>query len=155
MGGPEVGRPQMPGYGVPDSLDGALPWTWALDVMDKTKDFFVSTTRPDGRPHSMPVWGLWSNDLFVFSTAITSVKSVNLKADPRIAVGGADGPRAIVIEGVARIVELDEVPDFVPAYKTKYDYTIDQGPVWAIEPTVAFGFVEDDSFAPTATRWKF
>lgn len=155
MATPLTGRPHMPGYGVPDSNDGVLPWSWAEDLIRECRIFFIGTARPSGRPHMMPLWGVWSDGLFVFSTAITSVKSENLKKNPNITIGCGHGSKGFVLDGVARIVELDEVPDFVNAYRKKYDYKIESGPVWGVDPKVAFGFVEDDSFARTATRWRW
>jgi len=146
----------MPGYGVPSDNDGALPWSWAEERIESCHNYFVATTRPDGRPHVMPVWGAWTDGLFVFSTAITSRKSENLKANPRVTVAiECDDKEAVILEGDARLVELDEVPGFVDVYRKKYDYMIDSGPVWAVEPRSAFGFIEDDSFARTATRWRW
>jgi hypothetical protein len=152
---PLLGRPQMPGYGVPDELDDALPWSWAEERLSDCRNYFVASTRPDGRPHAMPVWGVWVHGMFVFSTAITSVKSKNLIANPACVVTAELGPDALVLEGDAKITPLAELPDFVDTYKEKYDYTIEEGPVWAVRPRVAFGFVEDDSFAQTATRWRW
>ena len=61
-GGPEptVERPTMPdGYGVPDTLEGALPWSWAVERLASARNMWFSTTRPDGRPHAVPAWGMW------------------------------------------------------------------------------------------------
>ena len=145
----------MPGYGVRDELDGALPWSWAEDLLSDTRNYFVASTRPDGRPHAMPVWGVWVHGLFVFSTGITTVKSKNLLANPACAVTAERVHDHLVLEGKAKITQLDDIPDFVGAYKKKYDHTIEEGPVWAVHPRAAFGFVEDDSFAQTATRWRW
>ncbi len=145
----------MPGYGVRDGNDGALPWSWAEERLVRCRNYYIATTRPDGRPHLMPLWGTWTDGVFVFTTAITSVKSKNLEANPSCAVCIDDGHEAVVVEGEAELVQLDDVPGFVDDYKKKYDYKIEEGPVWALRPRVAFGFIEDDSFAETATRWRW
>jgi hypothetical protein len=152
---PRVDRPQMPGYGVPDTVDGALPWSWALERIAKVRTHFISSVRPDGRVHVMPVWGIWTDGWYVFSTAITSVKSKNLMANPSVGVSFEDGMDAFVLEGTAEIIPLDTVPEFVELYKEKYDYTIEEGPVWGVRPRVAFAFIGDDSFASTATAWRW
>jgi hypothetical protein len=157
MAEPVVTRPWMPGYGVPDALDGALPWSWAEERLRACRNYFVATSRPDGRPHLMPVWGLWHMDLFCFSTSVTSVKSKNLLNNPHCAVTVDDGHNSVIVEGVARVTELDQVPGFVEAYDAKYegDYGAMVGPIWTVEPTVAFAFNEDDTFSTSATRWEF
>jgi len=152
---PKTERPEMPGYGVHETMDGALDWSWAEERIAACRNIFVASVRRDGRPHVMPVWGVWVHERFVFSTAITSVKSENLLKNPNMAISIEQGKDAILIEGVASIVQLDEVPTFVETYKKKYDYTIEEGPVWSMTPRVAFAFIEDDSFAQTSTRWRF
>lgn len=145
----------MPGYGVPEDLKGTLPWSWALERLTSCRNYFLATTRRDGRPHVMPLWGLWLDDRFCFSTAITAVKSRNLVADPRCAVTIEDGHHAVIVEGTAKLTELEEVPGFTKAYEDKYGETIDQGPIWTVTPTVAFAFREDETFSTSATRWEF
>lgn len=113
MSEPTTGRPWMPGYGVPEDLDGVLPWSSAEERLTSCRNYFVATTRPDGRPHVMPIWGLWLNGLFCFSTAITSVKSRNLLANPRCTVTIEDGHHSVIVEGVARVTELAEVRGFI------------------------------------------
>lgn len=145
----------MPGYGVPEIAEGALPWSWAEERLEKCRNYFVASVRPDGRPHVMPVWGVWIHGLFAFSTAITSVKSKNMMANPQSIVTIDDGHESVIVEGTSKIVEIGEVPDFVKAYKAKYDYEIEPDRKWVIVPRVAFGFIEDDSFATTATKWRW
>jgi hypothetical protein len=146
----------MPGYGVPDDKDGTLPWSWAEERIAACRNPFVATTRPDGTPHVMPVWGVWTEGLFVFSTGITTVKSKNLLANPRVVIAFEfETKHAVILEGEAFIAQEEEVPGFVATYKAKYDYEFDSFPVWAVRPQVAFGFVEDDSFAQTATKWRW
>ena len=145
----------MPGYGVSESREGVLPWSWALTRIENSRNHFIASTRPDGRPHVMPVWGVWCDDRYVFSTGITTVKSKNLLRQPAIAVTFEDEKYAVVLEGIAEITPLADVPGFVDAYKEKYEYEIKEGPVWSVVPTCAFAFVEDDSFAQTATKWMW
>jgi hypothetical protein len=155
MSEPLVGRPEMPGYGVPDALEGARPWDWAVERLRECRNYFLATTRPDGRPHLMPLWGCWVHGMFVFSTAITSTKSRNLLANPACAITVDDGHEAVIVEGTAKIVDSDEIPDFFPEYKRKYAYNIPDDKKWAIVPKQAFGFVEDDTFATSATKWRW
>jgi len=147
----------MPGYGVAGEIDGVLPWSWAIEVMDVARNPALATTRPDGRPHVMPVWAIWLDDQgVVFSTAITSIKSKNLLGNASAAFYFERDHDNLVVEGRCEIVELDAVPGFVDTYKKKYDFAIEEGPVWVLRPTSAFGFIEtNEDFAKTATRWRF
>jgi hypothetical protein len=154
---PLISRPFMPGYGIADDVEGALPWTWAKDLMASVRNPSISSTRPDGRPHVMPIWAIWLDEHgVVFSTAITSIKSKNLLVNPACAFYFDSDHDGLVVEGRAEVVELDQVPGFVDAYFEKYDQKIEEGPVWLMRPTVAFAFIEtNDDFAKTATRWRF
>lgn len=81
---PRASRPHMPGYGIlaADQGSGLLPWSWASERLAEAHNYFVATTRPDGRPHVMPVWGLWLDDTFYFSTGRESRKARNLEGNP-------------------------------------------------------------------------
>ena len=141
---PRAERPYMPGYGINKDTKDVLPWRWAVDVLNRARIQVSSTVRPDGRPHAMPLWGLWLGDVYCLSTAITSVKSNNLKANDRCVVTAEDGDDAVIVEGRA---ELSELPTgFTEAYRLKYGQTIDAGPIWIVRPTVAFAFQATDDF---------
>ena len=153
MAEPRAERPHAPGYFKEEHLDELLPWSWAVDLMNRVRNPSVATVRPDGRPHVMPVWGIWHGDVYCLSTAITSVKSKNLQADPRCVITATEGDDSVVLEGRA---ELSELPDgFTEAYKRKYGEKIDEGPIWIVRPTVAYAFQANDNFEKTATRWRF
>lgn len=54
-----VGRPIMPaGYGISAESDGRLDWAWLDSRLETARNYWVASTRPDGRPHVMPVWGV-------------------------------------------------------------------------------------------------
>lgn len=149
---PKADRPHAPGYFAQDT-EGVLPWSWAVDLLNRVRNSVISTVRQDGRVHAMPIWGLWFADGYCLSTAITSVKSVNLQANPNCVITVGDGDDAVVLEGRA---ELIEVPDGLrEAYRDKYEEAFPEGPIWIVRPRVAFAFQATDDFAKTATRWTF
>ena len=96
----------MPGYGVlaADAGSGLIPWAEAERRLTVSHDYWVSTVRPDGRPHVMPVWGVWLDDRVWFSSARLSRKARNLEADPRctLTTDGAGDP--VVVDGMAERV---------------------------------------------------
>ena len=75
----------MPGYGIvgPDDGVGLLPWAWAEERLTTSRNFWLSTRWPDGRPHVMPVWAIWNEGALWFSSSKQSRKARNLAADPR------------------------------------------------------------------------
>jgi hypothetical protein len=158
---PRADRPHMPGYGIADASGGKglLPWSWALERLNDAHNYFVATARSDGRPHVVPVWGVWLDDIFYFSTGTTSRKARNLSTNAHCVVTPERADESVIVEGFAE-EETDEaaLARFKEVYHEKYDWEIDTsaGGIYAVRPTVAFGFIEAaDNFTKTATRWLF
>ena len=161
----------MEGYGVTDDPEGLLPWAWAEERLLGCRNFWFVTVRPDGRPHSMPVWGVWMPDRqrWGFGCAPTSQKVHNLAANPAVVVTVEDTVEAISIEGIADRIDGDEAVPMIEAWIDKYadeievvdDETRDQargflrdGVMYEITPRRAIGMIERaEEFATAATRW--
>jgi hypothetical protein len=154
---PKANRPHFPGYGIKQSKTGLLPWKWAQDRLSRSRQYWIATTRPDGTPHVMIVWGLWLGDSFYFSTGKNSRKARNLAANPHCVICSDDASQAVIVEG--EVDTLDGVEDVKPllaAYKKKYRYDVSGmgEPFYRVRPQVAFGLIEK-KFPTTATRWEF
>jgi len=157
MSEPRASRPHMPGYGIATGQEGTLPWEWARERLENTRNYFVSSTRPDGRPHVMPVWAIWLYGLLWFSTARTSTKARNLFANPLISVAIERADEAVILEGTAIVEEDHEVLAPVwAAYKAKYEWDLKGESMFFVTPRLVFAFIESaEQFAATATRWRF
>jgi len=85
---PVASRPYMPDYGIAaaDAGSGLLPWSWAEAQLEASRNDWLATRWPDGRPHVMPVWAVWDGEVMWFSGGLHSRKVQNLIADPRCAV---------------------------------------------------------------------
>ncbi len=56
---PSRDRPQVPdSYGVPDTDDGVLDWSVVEERLRSSTEYWMATTRADGRPHVVPRWGV-------------------------------------------------------------------------------------------------
>jgi len=154
---PTATRPHMPGYGISESREGLLPWSWAVERLEKSRNFWVATTRPDGRPHSMPVWAVWSGGALYFSTSRKSVKARNLVANPNCTVTTEHADEAVILDGATTVEEDHEVLRPVwDAYKDKYDWGISGESMFVLRPHTAFAFIETaNQFTTAATRWTF
>ena len=53
-------RPTMKDYGIHTSDEGLMDWSWVDEQMAKSRNYWICTTRPDGKPHAAPVWGCGS-----------------------------------------------------------------------------------------------
>ncbi len=155
---PQPSRPHMPGYGLPEHNKGLLPWKWAEQRLSKSRNYWISTVRPDGRPHTMVVWGLWLANVFYFSTGRDSRKSHNLKANPNCVVCNELAHEAVIVEGVAREVrEAALRKRFFRLFERRYDFDMSphqQDPIWAVRPVKVFALGEKLALN-RATRWRF
>jgi nitroimidazol reductase NimA-like FMN-containing flavoprotein (pyridoxamine 5'-phosphate oxidase superfamily) len=162
MAGPRADRPFMPGYGIASSDEGLLPWAWAEERLVGSRNYWVASVRPGGRPHVMPVWGVWANAELTFSSSLGSRKVRNLHADPRCTVTTEDAARPVVLDGEASIVtDLEQIAGFLTAMNGKYEtsYGLDfldpeVNATVAVRPYWAFA-LDDDAFNTSPTRWTF
>jgi hypothetical protein len=161
--GPQPSRPHAVGYGFPESTKGLLPWSWAEQHLKKSHNYWITTVKPDGSPHTMVVWGLWQDGRFLFSTGAKSRKSRNLAKNTNCIVCNEHAQEAIIVEGVAEIAELAARKKFLPLYERKYKFDMSsmkddilsmKEPVFAVRPRVVFAMWEKH-FQSKSTRWKF
>ena len=156
---PKAGRPFAPGYGIVGAEDGKglLPWAWVAKKMGRCRTFWLTTIQAiHERPHVMPVWGVWLDDAFFFSTGHKSRKAQNLSANPACTIANDDGAEAVIVEGFAEEVKDPAVLERVAAAYLK-KYKMDPRgmgePIFTVRPKTVFGFIEK-SFPKSATRWK-
>jgi len=155
---PLVGRPKMPtSYGIraPTEGTGLLEWSFVSSRMKASRNYWIASASSDGVPHVAPVWGLWHQDTFYFSTDRHSRKGRNVATRPSVVVHLESGDEAVMIEGNAESVgdsglltELDSL------YFQKYAFHLDAGATYKVAPKVAFAWLEKD-FVGTATKWAF
>jgi PPOX class probable F420-dependent enzyme len=161
---PAADRPVMPGYGIlpADQGSGLLPWTEAERRLTVSHDYWCATVCPDGRPHVMPVWGVWDEARLWFSSGLRSRKARNLAADPRCTLTTDDCRDPVVLEGRAeRVTDPGRIAAFVAAVNAKYDAGLTpdfQDPAvngtFAVSPVRAFALSGAD-FPGSPTRWTF
>src|SRR3954451_7088586 len=73
------------------------PWSWAESLLESAHTYWLVTTSPDGVPHSRPLWGIWCQDSFLFSSQNRS--GGFLEVNPRASVNLQVGEDVVMIEG--------------------------------------------------------
>src|SRR5260370_24116485 len=119
----EASHPQWPDavQDVSKELSSLQPWPWALERLEKSHNYWISSTRPDGRPHLMLVWGIWWQDAFWFSTGARTRKAKNMAADPHVVIGTEKADEAVILEGTAEEIKDRSVcKQLVEIYTRKY-----------------------------------
>ena len=157
------GRPYMRNYGIAEGDAGLMSWDWVDGQMAKSRNYWIASTRPDGRPHAAPVWGVWIDGALYFSSDAGSRKARNLAANPEVVVHLESGDDCVILEG--RVVSMADREELLAlgvgkAYSSKYA-PIDPfenggmfGSWFALHPRTVLAWLEKD-FPNTATRWNF
>jgi hypothetical protein len=157
------------------SSDGAAPtpWSTAYAGLRDAPLYWLSTVRPDGRPHVTPVLGIWLDAAAYVCTGPTERKARNLTQNRQCVLttgcNQLDGLDLVVEGGVTQVDDDAELRVVAGAFESKYGahFTAPEGTwfglgdairdgealVYRVDPTTAFGFGKGTSFSQT--RWRF
>lgn len=158
--GCHAGLPDVPPlYGL-KPRNKYLPFSHAEKRLAKSRNYWICSTRPDGRPHSIPVWGFWIDGAVYFGTASSSRKARNLAHNPAVSVHLDSGDDVVILEGAAIKVDLSDKLTFKKldaASRSKYKMplmVVPESVVYSVRPKVVLAWTEKD-FPNNATRWTF
>jgi nitroimidazol reductase NimA-like FMN-containing flavoprotein (pyridoxamine 5'-phosphate oxidase superfamily) len=159
--GLHAGLPHVPAlYGL-KARKKFLPWTHARERLERSRNYWICTARPDGRPHSIPVWGFWIDDAFYFGTGRCSRKARNLAHNAATSVHLESGDDVVILEGRAVEIASTDEPTLAKidaASRKKYKMPLMTIPgetvLFVVRPSVVLAWTEND-FPNNATRWQF
>jgi nitroimidazol reductase NimA-like FMN-containing flavoprotein (pyridoxamine 5'-phosphate oxidase superfamily) len=148
----------------------ATEWARGRERIKTAELFWLSTVRPDGRPHVTPLISVWLDGAAYFCTGPDERKAKNLAQNSSciLTTGcnllheGLD----VVVEGEAeRVVDDDRLARVAAAYESKYGsewhFEVRDGAfhheggaalVFELAPLTAFGFGKGEY---SQTRWRF
>ncbi len=151
-------------------MAGKLPWVRAEIALRDAHNYWLVTVRPDGRPHAVPVWGVWFDGAFCFGTDRASRKGLNLERNPAVVVHLESGDDVVILEGRAALRrDADWIARLDQAFLAKY-VNLGTGERYRVsqEPTVPAGRLglfevrpqrvlawQEARFAESRTRWTF
>jgi uncharacterized pyridoxamine 5'-phosphate oxidase family protein len=160
------------------SSEGMTPTDWAegRKVLREAPVSWVSTVRPDGRPHVTPLISVWVDTALYFCTGQHERKAKNLERNPHCTLttgcNSFDQGLDVVVEGdVVRVTDDTKLGRIAQAYESKYGrdwrfgvrdgFFVHQGIhegsgpvlVYEVAPPRAFGFRKGKEFSQT--RWTF
>src|SRR5258708_15637984 len=105
---PKSSHPYWPDALTKPTDSAALkPWSWALERLEKSHNYWIATSRSDGQPHLMVVWGVWWQDSFWFSTGRQTRKAKNLAGNRRCVIGTEKADEAVILEGDRKSTRLN------------------------------------------------
>jgi hypothetical protein len=163
---------EIHGFSEPDATPTA--WTAGLEQLHAADTFWLSTVRPDGRPHVTPLIAVWHAEALWFATGPQERKARNLAENPSCVLTAgcsdlADGALDIVLEGQAEQVTAHaELEPVAAAFAVKYptgpwDFVVRDGEfsdrtaggrvlVFRVRPVRGLGFRKGDRFSQTTWR---
>jgi uncharacterized pyridoxamine 5'-phosphate oxidase family protein len=149
----------------------ATPWETVRDALSAAEIFWISTVRPDGRPHVTPLMTVLIDDELYFCTGPTEQKARNLEANTNVALTTGAGSMAegldLVVEGdVVRVTDVPTLSAAAERYRSKYGWTFEgrdgalhsddggEAYLFRVDASAAFAFGKgDDHFSQT--RYRF
>ena len=87
-------------------------------------NIWLATTRPNGKPHLIPIWFVWLHECAYVCTGESSVKVKNLHANPRATIALEDGNQPVIAECAASFVASPFPAEVIAAFQHKYNWNI-------------------------------
>jgi nitroimidazol reductase NimA-like FMN-containing flavoprotein (pyridoxamine 5'-phosphate oxidase superfamily) len=160
---PPAGMPHFPqGYIPPEGASEKLPWSYVQERMQASRNYWIATATPAGKPSATPVWGVWLDDRLYFDGSPQTRRGRNIAANPKVAVHLESGDSAVMLEGEAFIVsgppERSLAELIASAYRDKYAAVgyapqpeqWDEGGLFEFTPHKAIAWT---NFIKDPTRW--
>jgi hypothetical protein len=142
-------------YGTPTTV---LTWDAVEQTLAGSPVYWLVTTRPDGRPHAVPVDGVWCEGAAFVGGDPATVHERNLRSDPRVVLHTESGQSPVIVEGDAGwyVPDAAGAQRLADAANAKYAYgstarSYARG-LWRIRPrsVLAWTVLYED-----ATRFRF
>ncbi|MEV6733046.1 MULTISPECIES: pyridoxamine 5'-phosphate oxidase family protein [unclassified Streptomyces] len=149
-----------------------VAWRQAVARLAEAEVYWLTTVRPDARPHVTPLIGVWADGALHFCTGGQERKARNLSENPAVVLttgcNTLDSGYDLVVEGDAvRVEDEARLRTLAAAWETKYGATwhfdvrdgafvnpeAGRALVFAVAPRTAFGFGKGDPYSQT--RWRF
>jgi hypothetical protein len=134
-------------------------WDWVEERLRGSRNYWLSTVRPDGRPYAVPIWGVWLAQRFWF-TSLPSRKVENIADQPWVVLATETPGEVVILEGEATVISQAALPaGYGAAFDAKY------GPGWSgleasgalllcMRPVHGRAWRESEAMAPPA-RFRF
>lgn len=164
---------EIHGFSHPDATP--TPWAVGLEQVVGADTVWLSTVRPDGRPHVTPLIAVWHGGAIWFTTGPEERKAKNLaeNASCVLTTGRSDlveGGLDVVLEGAAeQVTDEAQLRPIAEAFAAKYgtatwDCVVRDGAfshhdvggraiVFRVRPVRGLGFRKGDTFSQTT--WRF
>ncbi len=94
-------------YPFPKDETNHIPWERVTQQLDKSRNFWIATVRPDGRPHVAPLWAVWHGNVLYFEGSPATRWARNLAVNPAASMNLESGLDVVIVEGRAESFRLE------------------------------------------------
>jgi hypothetical protein len=165
-------RAELQAFSSPGSIQ--TPWSRGRKHLADAPLYWLTTVRPDRRPHVTPLLGVWSDGALYFCTGANERKAKNLSHNANCIMttgrNNLDDGLDVVVEGeAAEVTDRAQLDRLAEAFEEKYgerftapggtwfglgDEIRTRGAVlYRVVPSTVFGFGKGDMYSQT--RWSF
>lgn len=146
----KISRPKLP-PGYADNPQSILDWEQVAQRLGSAKNYWLCSTRSDGRPHTVPRWGVFIEDKFYYDGSPETVHAKNIQINPQVSLHLESGDEAVIAYGTSCAAPKPE-PAFasllasaISAKYEKFGYAPspdqwDQGGLYVFTPTVVLAW---------------
>ncbi len=120
---PQITRPKFP-PGYVDHPKSTVSWEYVAQRLEESKNYWLSSVRPNGRPHTIPRWGVFVDGKFYYDGSPETRHAHNIVQNPYITLHLEDGEQAVIAEGTSAPVgkpEPELAAKIAAAYCAKYE----------------------------------
>jgi general stress protein 26 len=109
-----------------DPEASATTWDEAQNVLESAQLSWISTVRPDGRPHVTPLVAVWLDGASYFTTGPDEQKAHNVNENSQVVLttgcNNWDSGLDVVLEGSAqRVTDMALLERLAKAWRAKWD----------------------------------
>jgi hypothetical protein len=96
-----------------------------ISRLEKEKNIWIASVRPNSKPHLVPIWFIWADQVFNICIYSQSVKYLNIAENSSVVLSLEDGSTPVICEGSAEVLPRPWPENIVRLFKQKYDWEIE------------------------------
>jgi pyridoxamine 5'-phosphate oxidase-like protein len=119
---PKITRPKFP-KGYVDNPISELSWAFVEKRLIESKNYWLCSTRPNGRPHVVPRWCVYLDGRIYYDGSPETRHARNIMENPYVSLHLESGDEVIILDGRSEPAgkpEADFAQDLSKIYKKKY-----------------------------------
>ena len=149
-------------YGISKKQEGLLSWEWVDEKMTKANNYWICSVRPDGKPHAVPVSGIWLDGRLYYGGDRKARRTRNLALNPHASLHLESADDVVLLEGIVEdVTDQEELHRVAHALGAKFNSEVmielslnPLNVIQKLKPQVVLAWIEKD-YSNTATRWVF